>query len=210
MKKLMMIASTMALLTSCEKETEPTATAPESVKVQIKVLDYVSDKPVDSAAIGMYYDLQSGTTSATPMGHTDLQGQFSCMSGTTSLFQVSKRGYYLQKQGDKNLVHKKDNLYTFYLLAEDKIDFSFISTTTEPILSNTYTVRVTGILRDGSTRFDETINSSIKVGADANTVPLKIFKGIENKVEVLNKLGAVVKTVTIQAARTSNSLILEI
>lgn len=210
MKKLTMITFALALFTSCDKETEPTPTAPETVEIQIRVLDYVSGNPIDSAVIGMYYALASGTTSPSPMGHTDLQGLFSCMSGVNSMFQVSKHGFYLQKQDDKNLFEKEQNVLTFHLLAEDKIEFSFISTATEPILTNTYRVKVTGILRDGSTRFDEASNSSIRVGADSKTVPLKIFKDIENKVEVLNQVGSVVKTVTIPAARTSNSLVLEI
>jgi 5-hydroxyisourate hydrolase-like protein (transthyretin family) len=210
MKKLTMIIFAAALFSSCEKETEQTSTAPETIQVQVKVLDYVTGNPIDSVAVEMYYDLISGTTTPASMGHTDQQGQLSCMSGVNSLFGVSKRGFYAQKQDDKNLFQKKDNLYTFYLLAEDKVDFSFISTATEPILSNTYSVRVTGILRDGSTRFDEASNKSIRVGANSNTVPLKIFKGIENKVEVLNLAGSVVKTVTIPATRTSNSLALEI
>lgn len=212
MKKLTIVFPAMALIMSCSKDTDKPVTTPAMQDIVVKVVDYNSEASLDSAAVAYYPSIVStGTTRQIKhLGYTNTEGLLNLKAETGMKMQVSRHGYYVQTQDDQPAFKKNDNQYTFFLLPVDVINLSVEVKNSEPDANQVYSVKVTGIMRDSSTREVSTVNDWIQLTAVGRSVPLKIIKGVENRIEIFDRNGKVVTSATIAAKRTEETLAIEI
>jgi hypothetical protein len=211
MKKLTITMVAMAILMSCNKEQDLPATTPTTQEIQVKVVDYNSGSPVDSASVSTFSPIQNiGTTRVIKhMGHTNKEGLVTINKQVSSKLQVTKLGYFVQQEDDHPVCQKKDNHYTFFLLAIDHIDLVVEILSPDTSANQVFTVAVTGMMRDGSTRKAQLSNQWISLAGHSSQARLTIFKGIENKVDIIDRDGKIVRTETIPAVRTGKALAIE-
>lgn len=212
MKKLIIVLPAMALIMSCSKDTDKPVTTPAMQDIVVKVVDYNSEASLDSAAVASYPSIVSVGTNRQikHLGYTNTEGLANLKAEGGMKFQVSRHGYFVQTQDDQPAFKKENNQYTFFLLPVDIINLSVDVKNSEPNVNQVYTVQVTGVMRDGSTRKVSTVNDWILLPAGGRSVPLQFIKGVENRVDIIDRSGKVVSTATMPAKRTAETLAIEI
>jgi hypothetical protein len=212
MKKLIIVLPAMALIMSCSKDTDKPAPTQPMQDIIVKVLDYNSGASLDSASVASYPSIVSnGTTRQIKhLGYTNQEGMVNLKADTGVKIQVSRHGYYVQTQDDQPAFKKNDHQYTFFLLPVDVINISVEVKNSEPNANQVFSFKVTGIMRDSSLREISAVNDWIQLRAGGQSVPLKIIKGVENRINIMDRDGKVVKSATIAANRTADTLAIEI